>query len=407
MYLLLLIISILSPLSFANSLFTVEMDLYVDHREYGQDKAIKYQIVHSVGPSMNKVRAGLRSSLNYNYSVSDLTSVDRGSFIRTNYKLRVELLLENNTNPHNMNLIFPINPEIIFKKASRYRGKCAKSGYRGNARSFYWAWSPKVRGCKLKENIDYIKVKPVVIEKKNDLDNHLSSEFLVNGEYHLYYYYGSDYFSLRRFGLAGSAYASLQKKLKKRGFHSINTASFKSKALEKQNITSNLKIYSGELNGAKAFVYMMLGNSTEHTPRAKKEFFLFTKYALENGSSFTYSGHAGLGSVFNLDLQEKEYQMKINYNLNQKQLVFLDGCNTFFYSSNFFFRKKYLSNSLILVSNGLSISTKFYKQSVNTVFDILGVKSFTNKDLVFKINSFMKYQGASKDQYALVYALSN
>mgnify|MGYP000100189833 CR=1 FL=1 len=35
----------------------------------------------------------------------------------------------------------------------------------------------------------------------------------------------------------------------------------------------------------------------------------FAKYALENGSSFTYSGHAGLGFVFNLDLQEKEYQI--------------------------------------------------------------------------------------------------
>jgi hypothetical protein len=395
-----------SPLIAASNLYNITFSTYVDHKDFDSEKAIKYQIVHSMGTGMN--RKYNRSSLNYNYNTTILKTEQIGELKRTHYKFSGEFLIEKkNDSQSDYKVVIPVNPENIFKEASRFKHYCSKYGYRGIKNTFYWAWSPYVRYCGLKKDKDYLEVQIETISSIVQDKLHISSEFLVNGEYKLFYYFGSDYFSLRNFGFAQKAQNEVLSKLKRIGFRKVNSSSMITDITGESRIYSRFYHLEGQINGFKTSAYIMLGNPTDSTPGAKKEFFKFTKYALENGSSYSYMGHAGLGSVFNLDLAEKEYGEKINYNINQKQLVYIDGCNTFFYSTDFFFRKKYLSNSLVLISNGLSIMTTFYKQTTSTVLDLLNGKSFTNKKIESTVDSYMKRQRASLDDMAMVNAYSN
>jgi len=394
------------PLIAASNLYNITFSTYVDHKEFNSEKAIKHQIVHSMGTGMN--RESNRSSLNYSYKTKILSSEELGEVTRTHYQFSGEFLIESELEKlQNFKIILPINPETIFKSASRYKHYCSKSGYRGVESTFYWAWSPKIKYCSLQINKDYIEIRIESSVRIVQDKIHLSDEFLVDGEYNLFYYFGSDYFSLRKFGMSEKAYLDISRQLRRAGFSIVRNSNMLSEITGKTRTFSKFLHLEGSINGKKAKAFIMLGNPTYHTPDAKKEFFKFTKYALENGSSYSYFGHAGLGSVFNLDLAEQEYGEKINYNINQKQIIYLDGCNTFFYSTNFFFEKKYLNNSLILISNGISILTSFYKQTTSTVLDLLRQTTFTNKIIENTVDSYMQAQRASFDEMALVNAYSN
>ncbi len=389
-----------------SNLYQISFSTFVDHNEFSAQKAMKHQIVHSMGTGMN--RFANRSSLNYNYEIKVTETVTFEKFQRTYYSFRGEFLIENELDQiENYKIILPLNPETIFDSASRFKHYCSKSGYRGNKETFYWAWSPNTKYCGLKVNEHFLEVEINSATKVVQDSLHLSSEFLVDDEYALFYYFGSDFFSLRNFGMAQKGYTEISRTLRRLGFSKIKYSNMLMEIIGTNSLYSQFLHYQGEIHGKKANAYIMLGNPTDHTPGAKKEFFKFTKYALENGSTYTYMGHAGLGSVFNLDLQEQQFGEKINYNLNQKQMIYIDGCNTFFYSTNFFFKKKPLTNSLVLITNGLSILTNFYKQTVSTILDNLLLDQFTNEDLESKAEYYMRNQRARLDEMALVNASSN
>jgi hypothetical protein len=393
-------------LSAASNLYNITFSTYVDHKVFESEKAIKHQIVHSMGTGMN--RESNRSSLNYNYKTKILNSEVIGNVTRTHYQFSGEFLIESKLDQlQDYKIILPINPETIFSSASRFKHYCSKSGYRGNKSIFYWAWSPKTKYCGLQINKDYLEVDIESSSKVVQDKIHLSTEFLVDGEYKLFYYFGSDFFSLRRYGMSQQAFSDISRQLKRAGFTNVRNSNMRSEITGQSRTDSKFLHLEGVINGKKTNAFIMLGNPTYHTPDAKKEFFKFTKYALENGSSYSYFGHAGLGSVFNLDLAEQEYGEKINYNINQKQIIYLDGCNTFFYSTDFFFKKKYLSNSLVLISNGLSILTNFYKQTTSTILDVLKQSSFTNQMIENKVDSYMRNQRANRDEMAMANAYSN
>jgi hypothetical protein len=389
------------------SLYEISFIAKVRHNKYDTQKAIRYQIVHSLGPGLNRRGIGLRSSLNYNYNIEVISEVKTDSFTETKYKYSGELLVEESINLNNYKLILPLNSETIFDSAKRFKGYCSKSPYKGIEKLFYFSWSPHTRRCGLKKDKDYLEVSVESFHKKNDVSSHLSKEFIINGKYKLFYYYGSDHFSMRNFGQASNMYSTTVSALKRLGFKKIKRSKMKKHIFKREQVQSRFMHMKGTLKGVPAEAYILLGNPTDSTPQAKKEFFYFTKYALENGSSYTYAGHAGLGSVFNLDYMEKEYGVKINYLTDQKQFLYIDGCITFFYSSNFFFKKKALPNTLVLVTNGASILTVHYKQAVFSFLDVINKSLNTNTEIKTRANFYMRRQRASKNDFALVNVLSN
>ena len=393
--------------SFDTELYQITFTAKVQHIEYEVNKAIRYQVVHSLGPGLNKRLLGQRSSLNYKYKTRILSTIKRDEVFETTYEFSGQLLAEKNVDLNRYKIILPVNSENIFDKAKRYKHFCSISPYRGIKNLFYFSWSPKLKHCGLKKNQDYIEVSVSSFMKKNDRSSHLSEEFLINGEYKLFYYYGSDYFSMRRFGQAANMYSSTISLLKSKGLKKIKRTNFQKEIFGKTKTQSRFIHMRGTLKGKPAEAFILLGNPTDKTPLAKREFFDFTKYALENGSAYSYAGHAGLGSVFNLDLMEEEYGVKINYLINQKQFLYIDGCNTFFYSSNFFLNKKPIPNTLVLITNGASILTNHYKQAVHGFLDLLSKDIRTDTQIQRNANYYMRRQGASKNEFALVYVLSN
>lgn len=361
--------------------------------------AVKRQINHSQGPSLNLKGAGKRATLSHFYEFDTLSIEPLANGLKKiHYKFSGELLAEENVDLDNFKVVVPIQAKEAHKKAMQFRrGRCGATSDLGN---FFHFWSPYYKNCRLKKGVDYEEFKLTSYTKKNNEVTHLSSEFLIKGKYNFYYYFGSDNFSLNNFGFASNAYSSTITLFRKKGFKKTNNN------IEKQDIFKTTRLYSryqklsGTLHGKEANVYILLGNPTDSTPGAKYEFFRFMKHAFNNASSIQYSGHAGLGSVFNLDALEVDYKEKIEYNQNQKQILYIDGCNTYFYSKNFFFRKKKLNNSLVFVSNGETILTNYFKQSVYVLANMLSKEQFSNKDIENNVYYYMR-RASNRDHQML------
>lgn len=368
--------------------YDISFDAYLitDLKDYSH--AIKRQINHTLGPMQKLKTPGKRASLGHDYSYK-ITKIEniKSDLYKVFYNWQGKLIAEENINIDSFKVIAPINAKDTFKKAQKFRGRC---GSNGNLAFFFHSWSPFYKNCRLKEGKDYEKFHLNSFSKVQNDFIHLSKDFLVSDKYKLFYYFGSDFFSNKKFGYAQKAFNKILRKLKKQGFKN-NYSPKEIKEIFSYNRTySKYKKLAGTLNGHKAEVHIMLANPTESTPNTHFEFFKFIKYALENGSSIQYMGHAGLGAVFDLDYLEKKYKEKINYPLNQKQMIFLDGCNTYFYSDAFFSKKKKIDNTLVLITNAATITTDFYKQSVHVLFDLLLKEKFNNFDIINKTYYFMK-----------------
>ncbi len=382
---------------FNTTKYHVEYDGYLITDLEDVAHAIKRQINHSQGPLLNLKQPGNRATLShfYDFSVRDIETLSNGHR-KIHYTFSGELLAERNVNLDNFKVVVPLQAKEAHKKAMRFRkGRCGASS---NIAHFFHYWSPYYKNCRLKKGIDYEEFKLKSFIKKNNDITHLSSEFLINNEYNLYYYFGSDHFSLRRFGFAEQAYNTTKKLFKKKGFRKITDSNEKEEMFKSLRLYSRFQKMSGTLNGKIANVYILLGNPTDSTPGAKYEFFRFMKHAFKHGSSIQYSGHAGLGSVFNLDSLEEQYNEIIEYNQNQKQIIYLDGCNTYFYSKNFFFTKKKINNSLVFISNGETILTNHYKQAAYVLADMLSRPHFTNKDVENSVYYYMRHASTKEHQ---------
>lgn len=365
--------------SFNTTKYNISFDGYLVTDLDDNDHAIKRQINHSQGPMLNLKPTGKRSSLShyYTYTVNKVEQIS-DKLKKVFYTFNGELLAEENVDLNSLKIVVPVQAKEAYNIAMKSRGRCGAGRDLG---SFFHFWSPYFRNCKLKKGVDYEEFSITSFAKVIQDTIHMSEELLVNGEYNLYYYFGSDHFSLNKFGYARDAYNQTRRLYRKNGFIENYNSVEAQEIFKSTRLYSKYKKLTGKLNGKPANVYIVLGNPTDSTPGAKYEFFRFMKHALLNASSIQYSGHAGLGSVFNLDALEEQYNEKIEYNQNQKQIIYIDGCNTYFYSKNFFFKKKAMNNSLIFVSNGETITTNYYEQSVHVLFKMLTRGQFINSDI--------------------------
>lgn len=367
------------------------------------DHAIKRQINHSQGPMLNLRIPGTRSTLSHFYKY-EVTKVERlnDNLKKVFYTYNGELLAEENVDLNSLKIVVPVQAKAAYKIAMNSRGRCGANNDLG---SFFHYWSPYYKNCKLKKGIDFEEFSINSYDKVVQDTVHLADELLVNGEYNLFYYYGSDFFSLSKFGYAKDAYNQTIRLFKKNGFIDNYNSSETQAIFNSTRLYSNYKKMKGSLNGKPTNVYILLGNPTDATPGAKYEFFRFLKFGLLNASTIQYSGHAGLGSVFNLDALEEQYKEKIEYNQNQKQIIYIDGCNTYFYSKNFFFKKKSVNNSLIFISNGETITTNYFEQSVNVLFKMLIKGHFMNSDI--EESSYYYMRRAKLNDYQMLDVSNN
>ncbi|MCT4641622.1 MAG: hypothetical protein N4A33_04940 [Bacteriovoracaceae bacterium] len=388
------------------SVYKVEFTSYLHTDLDNVERAIKRQVNHTFGPSTVFKRAGQNSSFSHNfeYEVLKITKIDN-SFRRVDYRYKGNLVAENGLDLNNFKTYAPIYVRGAFNKSN---GRCASSL---DLVDFYFSWHPKFKKCNLIEDHDYLKIKLDTYKKVDDSKPHYTKEFLNDGKYNLFYYFGADKFSLKRskMGFALTNYKDLVRFYKRRkGFYKDFDVKEKKIIFNKEKTHSFYTKFIGHIDGIETNVYIMAGNPTESTPIAKYEFFKFFKYAFKKGSAISYSGHAGLGSILDFDAHEQEYGEKIDYSAVNKQLLLLSGCGTFLHSSGFFFDKRRKKDSLVLITNGLFIFINSNKKSSYVIADTFRRKTFfTNRDLQKKFMAMIKASNPNMIKYPMPAVESN
>lgn len=274
---------------------------------------------------------------------------------------------------------------------------------------FYLGWSPFTKGCGLKKGETYEEFNLKNYSKIEKSLQFKASDLIQEDSYKFYYYFGSLNDSLTRTGQSGIEYKQLIRRLRKEGFQ-LNLhqeKAFKIFNKDLNTLKSQYTRYSKIINGKEVSIQIMLGNPDESTPIALREFFDFMKDAFLNASYIHYAGHAGLGSILDFDYYEKLYKEKIVYNLNSKQLFYFDGCGTYFQTTGFYFTKKYLNNSLILISNGLTILSNLIKPGVNEtltslLYSIKNDTEISGNTLVNNIDKEIRKSIRSTNDYPMV-----
>ena len=231
---------------------------------------------------------------------------------------------------------------------------------------------------------------------------------MVDGEYNLFYYFGSDFHSTTRFGFSGKAEAKLKYYYKKRGYSKSYDTEERNSIFNKEGLIGHYSKYTGSTDGIKTNIYILLGNPDGKTPKSRYEYFRFMKHAFKYASGINYIGHSGLGTNLYMDALEELYSEKIEYRVNHKQLIVLSGCSTYLQSSGFFFEKKPNQDSLVLITNGLPIFTKLDKSVALTLADTFHYETeFTNKSLFEKLYKWIGSEGATRENYPMSAVESN
>lgn len=366
------------------------------------DSLIKAHINYSVGSMSNNLSKGDRRALNPKYNISNIKIFELDGKTRINYQFDGTLLSEK-SDLNFTKIALPIDVKNIYKRANIRRSNCSRQGFKNIERSFYWSWSPYYRKCKLKKRIDYIEVEANLSLKSVNNKYILNQEMVLGGEFNSFIYLGSDFHSMRTFGYAKEAYTKFRKTIFQMGFRKRSDLDDLEQIIfSKDYVKSYFKVYSKLENGIKSNVYIMLGNPTDHTPEAKKEFFDFIRYGIENGSYIHYAGHAGLGSILDFSKHEEKYNKKIHYP-DHYQVFYYDACNTYFHSSKFLSLHKNQNQKIDFFSNGLSIGTNLafpvLKQSFLSIYkNVTGNEKLEVNEFVESVNSNIKpYFYDSKD----------
>jgi hypothetical protein len=364
--------------------------------------AINEQINYSVGPSTINRKIGYRASLTEKFSFKILSeSTLESGLKRIEYEYTGKILTENLVDLSTYKLILPINTSTVYTDAKR---RCAA---KGGEFYFYQKWSPSFNKCPLKKGIHYEEFSITELNQLNLNTNHLSDEFKVNGEFNLYFYYGSDFHSSRKFGYAEKSFKRTLKVLKKMNFIKVFNNDEKSQIFNQKGTIGKFQKLKGKLNGIPTNIYLLMGNPDNRTPKSRYEFFRFFKHAFKFASGISYIGHAGLGKNLNFDALEKLYDEKVEYNLAQKQMFILSACVTYLQSSGFFFSKKTDNNSLVLVTNGLPVKLRVNVNIPESFLSLLSKESFSNEKILDEVYEQFRNAGAERGYFPMTGVESN
>ncbi len=399
--LILFILSLNSFAQIATKVYEVEFKAHLLTSSKDLPHEINKQINHSLGPAITNQYIGKRSSLTekFNYTILNQTLLENG-FSKIEYSFKGRLVTEVNLDINTYEVILPLNPSTIYKRAN-YR--CAS---RSGEDYFYQSWSPTFKKCRLEKGIDFDSFALSSFSELGTQSLHRTEDFKVGNELNLFFYFGSDFHSMRRFGHGETSYKQSMKSYLKMGFRYENNDAEELEIFGQERFISRYQKLTGPLNGIQTNVHFLLGNPDDATPEAKYEFFKFFKYAFENGSGIYYGGHAGLGENLNFDLLEKEYNEKITYNQSQKQMMIFSGCSTYLQSSGFFFNKK--PKNLVLATNGLSVKLRVNKYLPVTFLNIFqSSEAFTNEDVFTEIYNQFRNSGAKWGYYPMTAVESN
>lgn len=385
---------IISQHAFAVKRYKVEFKGYLvtDLEDVGH--AMRRQINHSIGPLTNLKSYGYRSSLSRDYTFKVLTTTPlEKNLKRVDYLWEGVLITEDEVDMSTYKVTVPIQAEETIREAQKL-GSCVTREYRKVPSMFYQGWSPYLDGCRLVKGKTYEEFSLISFSLDDVNVDIAPQDYLQDGSFNAFYYFGSDFYSLINTGYAGIAFNDFARKLRGLGFYSNVDSDEVAGIFEKsqRKLLSKFQKLSKNVNGTIFNVYLVLGNPTEVTPTAMREYFDYMKYALKHASYLHYAGHSGLGSILDLDYLEEMYETKIEYNKEAKQFFYFDGCTTFFEAPFYYSTKKNGLNNLIVMSNGLNVQTSLVEAPLFGTFELfyqglLEGKSFRGNTFIEEVDN--------------------
>lgn len=313
--------------------------LKAESLEKASEKAQALARLHAsfmIGSLMDETKEGSRGAISKNINLSEIkTSFASATEFRVDYQIDVSMILENKRNLKNFSVSLPLYPEDIYNQADR---RCTGQYYYSGAEFVYFQfWSPSKRNCPLIPGKDFQDYEVNLKPRSSQTETYPRyDEMIQNNEVKLYFYFGSDYENLNRFGEAGKGFESLKYWLRKKKFTNVRGSNEWNKQLGSLKLTYNL----------------LLGNPLPNTPHSQEEYFWFMKEAFETGSYVQYTGHAGHGGIMDLSALSEKFKTKVNYPQDKYQVYYINGCQTFVYATNYYPELKGGYKNLHMLLNG-------------------------------------------------------
>lgn len=323
--------------------YTAEMDsfFYVKNEPLGNvESLIRLHSSFMIGSLY-----GTRGTISHDFEISEIevTQGFAGGY-KVQYHAKLTMLLEDGKNLLNFSVSLPLYPEETMKSADT---NCVGNYWYSGAEFVYnQFWSPLEDDCEMIPGKDFTDYPVTLTQRDSNLESYPRYEEMIkDGEVSLYYYFGSDFQNMSKFGESGLAFDQVKFWLRKKKFSFLADESFKP--------TSSAFVRAEKVVGkTKIVIKLMLGNPLPNTPTAQKEYFWFMKEAFEKGSFVQYTGHAGHGGIMDLTELEAKFQSQVLFPQDKFQIYYLNGCQTYIYATNYFPRKKGGYSNLHLLSNG-------------------------------------------------------
>lgn len=311
-----------------------------------------------IGSLIGHYKPGGRGTTGFNFEVSELSSVEAGNEFKVSYKFRGDIALENNVDTRNFSVLLPLRPQKTMTEGDL---RCLnQNGFEGVESILYIYWYPYSKRCPSEENVDFAYYSVALTPKspRAALTYPRYEEMIQDGVMDLYLYFGSDFYSMSRFGEAGKNYATMKTWAKRNKFITASDSfEFQREVFPRPEIQSDWMRVEKIVHGRKIRLTMMLGNPVPNTPQAEEEFFWFMKKAYESGSFVHYLGHEGTGDLIDLARLSEKYKGEVNFPEDRFQIYYFNGCLTYIWGIEYFPRMKKGLENLHYISNGTTTWT--------------------------------------------------
>lgn len=308
------------------------------------------------------------------FQILNLSATSQPGVLKATYTLSTPVLLLSTSTQgaallntlHHYSIVLPLSPAAVYRQGQLRNGfnACGDPHYQTQGDYFYF-WSPRQAGCRLVENIHFIKIQTELTPRLENLDSPTDSpryealevNGLVSMSLHMgKYTSGTPSNPWRSRDPSAIDYQNLIKSLRSLGYQSVGSASLTASGLY-------LETYQlSRINsvGSRTLLKIDLFYGESRQSNQAFSFFQSMDVALQRNSVIIYAGHSGLGSRLNPDSIRKTMGLAWQLNPSQYQMLYFDGCSSYsFYVGSYLEQKNSSDHNLDIFANTVEENTTY------------------------------------------------
>lgn len=329
---------------------------------------VEAQINHFFGP-MGEARQKAVPKGDHEVDVLSITAkagTRAGWVVSYTYEGTIVVALVAGKLPGTYAIVMPINPDTIYKE-SKVGNKypCTDDHYQSEG-DFWYFWNPKKPGCKLKENVHYVKLDAKVAGRPNTRITYPKYSDLLdsNNVIDVSLLMGmddpdkNDHNPLESADINARNYVAIANGFESRGYSRRQWSEAEIKAVSPRGGNAFVEEFEKKLQKATIRIRLFFGPSGIN--EESSAFHYFFKNALEKAAIMMYDGHSGLGGHLDLASIEQTEGFRITPPKDRYQIYFFNSCSSYSYYNTMFFGRKATASdkrgikNLEILTNGLA-----------------------------------------------------